>query len=87
MKYRVEERMDIGRRIYNGEMSCQGAADLYGINKHTAKRYLWLYRDTNGLAPKKGRRENLSRNVVKRAPSSSGDTANASFRLWIADRF
>ncbi len=40
MKYRVEERMDIGRRIYNDEMSCQGAADLYGINKHTAKRYL-----------------------------------------------
>ena len=76
MKYRVEERMDIGRRIYNGEMSCQGAAELYGINKHTAKRYLWLYRDTNGLAPKKGRRESLSRNVVKRVPSSSGDMAD-----------
>ena len=40
MKYRVGERMDIGRRIYNDEMSCQGAADLYGINKYTAKRYL-----------------------------------------------
>lgn len=76
MKYRVEERMDIGRRIYNDEMSCQGAADLYGINKHTAKRYLWLYRDTNGLAPKKGRRESLSRNVAKRASSLSGDMAD-----------
>lgn len=68
--------MDIGRRIYNDEMSCQGAADLYGINKHTAKRYLWLYRDTNGLAPKKGRRENLSRNVAKMASSLSGDMAD-----------
>ncbi len=76
MKYRVEERMGIGRRIYNGEMSCQGAAELYGINKHTAKRYLWLYRDTNGLAPKKGRCESLSRNVVKRVPSSSGGMAD-----------
>ena len=37
MKYRVEERMDIGRRIYNGEMSCKGAAELYGIRINTRK--------------------------------------------------
>lgn len=73
MKYRVEERLDIGRQIYNGEMTYQDAADLYGINKHTAKRYLWLYRDTNGLAPKKGIRERLSRSIAKRTSSSSRD--------------
>ena len=28
MKCRVEERLDIGRRIYNGEMTCQSEADL-----------------------------------------------------------
>ena len=76
MKYRVEERLDIGRRIYNGEMSCQGAADRYGINKHTAKRYLWLYRDTNGLPPQNGRRESLSRTVARKAVSPSGDMAD-----------
>lgn len=76
MKYRVEERLDIGRRIYNGEMNCQGAADRYGINKHTAKRYLWLYRDANGLAPKKGRRESLSRSIAKKISSPSGGMAD-----------
>lgn len=75
MKYRVEERLDIGRRIYNGEMTCQGAAVLYGINRQTAKRYLWLYRGSNGLPPKNGRRESLSKAVAKRAPSPSGDMA------------
>ena len=56
-------------------MTCQSAADLYGINKHTAKRYLWLYRDTNGLPPQKGRRESLSRTVARKAASPFGDMA------------
>ena len=43
---------------------------------HTAKRYLWLYRDANGLAPKKGRRESLSRSIAKKASSSSSDMAD-----------
>ena len=55
MKYTLEERLDIGRRIYEHELTCQQAADEYGIHKHTAKRYLWLYRDTNGLLPQKAR--------------------------------
>ena len=73
MKYTPEERMDIGRRIYSGELSCRIAAEIYGINKHTAKRYLWLYRDTLGLAPKVGRPESLSRAVAKMSSSSSGE--------------
>lgn len=73
MKYRPEERMDIGRRIYDGELSCRTAAEIYGINKHTAKRYLWLYRDTLGLPPKVGRPESLSRVVAKMTTPSSGE--------------
>ena len=73
MKYTPEERMDIGRRIYSGELSCRIAAEIYGINKHTAKRYLWLYRDTLGLPPKVGRPESLSRTVAKMTTSSSGE--------------
>ena len=59
MKYTPEERMDIGRRIYERELTCQSAAEVYGIHKHTAKRYLWMYRDTKGLPPKTGRPEGL----------------------------
>ena len=42
MKYTLEERLDIGRRIYEHELTCQQAAGEYGIHKHTAKRYLWI---------------------------------------------
>ena len=42
MKYTPKERMDIGRRIYERELTCQSAAEVYGIHKHTAKRYLWM---------------------------------------------
>ena len=31
MKYTKEERMEIGRRIYNGEISRYEAAEEYGI--------------------------------------------------------
>ena len=55
MKYTLGERQEIGRRIYEHELTCQQAADEYGIHKHTAKRYLWLYRDTNGLLPQRAR--------------------------------
>ena len=81
MKYMPEERMDIGRRIYDGELSCRTAAEIYGINKHTAKRYLWLYRDTLGLSPKVGRPESLSRAVAKKT-SSLEEGAGASRGLF-----
>ena len=55
MKYTLEERQEIGRRIYEHELTCQQAADEYGIHIHTAKRYLRLYRDTNGLQPQRAR--------------------------------
>lgn len=73
MKYTQEERMDIGRRIYDGELSRRIAAEIYGINKHTAKRYLWLYRDTLELPPKVGRPESLSGAATKMSSSSSGE--------------
>ena len=56
MKYTKEERLDIGRRIYNGEISRYQAAEEYGINDQTARDYMRLYRDVNQLAPKQGKR-------------------------------
>ena len=42
MKYTKEERLDIGRRIYNGEIGRSEAAEEYGIGDDTAKDYLGM---------------------------------------------
>ena len=54
MKYTLEQRLDIGRRIYEGEITRFQAAQEYDISDNTARNYMWLYRDTNNLPPKKG---------------------------------
>ena len=56
MKYTKEERLDIGRRIYNGELTRYQAAEQYGINDQTARNYMRMYRDANQLPPKRGKR-------------------------------
>ena len=56
MKYTREERLDIGRRIYDGEISRYQASEEYGISEQTARDYMRLYRDVNQLAPKQGKR-------------------------------
>lgn len=55
MKYSKEQRLDIGRRIYDGEISKYDAAELYDIGYQTARDYMRLYRDVNHLPPKRGR--------------------------------
>lgn len=52
MKYTKEQRLDIGRRIYDGELTAYQASEEYDINHYTARNYMWLYRDINQL-PKK----------------------------------
>lgn len=56
MKYTKEQRLDIGRRIYDGEISRYEAAEEYGINEQTARNYMRMYRDVNQLPPKQGQR-------------------------------
>ena len=53
MKYTKQQRLDIGRRIYEGELNRYEAAEEYGINYSTARDYMRLYRETNGLPPKR----------------------------------
>lgn len=55
MKYTKEQRLDIGRRIYDGEIDCYQAAEEYSINHYTARDYMRLYRDINQL-PKRSKR-------------------------------
>ena len=69
MKYTLEERLDIGRRIYDGEITKYQAASEYGINDQTARNYMRLYRDSNNLPPKRGSRNSYI------APSFSKEPA------------
>ena len=43
MKYIKEERLEIGRRIYEGEISSYKAAEEYNICLYTARDYMRLY--------------------------------------------
>jgi transposase len=54
MKYTKEQRLDIGRRIYDGEISKYEAAEQYDISYQTALDYMRLYRNENHLPPKCG---------------------------------
>ncbi len=56
MKYVKEERLNIGRRIYEGELSRFEAAEVYGIAEQTARDYMRLYRDFKHLPPKRPKR-------------------------------
>lgn len=44
MKYSKEERLVIGRRIYEGYLTTNAAAEEYGINYYTARDYLREYK-------------------------------------------
>ena len=52
MGYTREERLDIGRQIYNNELSKSDAAIKYSISEGTARDYMRLYQDVNDLPPK-----------------------------------
>lgn len=70
MKYTREERLDIGRRIYEGELGRYEAAEQYGINDQTARSYMRLYRDVNQLPPKKGTKkcQKAAKSITNAAP-------------------
>lgn len=53
MKYTLEERLKIGKEIYENEIIKYDAVNKYGISKDTARDYMRLYRDTYKLPPKK----------------------------------
>jgi transposase len=67
MKYTKEERLDIGRRIYDGEFSRYTAAEAYNISDQTARDYMRMYRAANHLPPKHNPR-NSNRKVATSLP-------------------
>ena len=50
MKYTKEERLEIGRRIYQGEITLATASTEYVINLYTARDYLRLYKASENLS-------------------------------------
>ena len=68
MKYTKEERLDIGRRIYDGEVTRFQAADQYGISDQTARDYMRLYRDENHLPPKRAAKMTIHSPSFRNAP-------------------
>ena len=72
MKYTREERLDIGRRIYDGEITRYEAADIYNISDQTARDYMRLYRDINHL-PSKGYKKSGQVKTVQKNPPGMED--------------
>ena len=73
MKYTKEQRLDIGRRIYDGEIDCHQAAEQDDINHYTARDYMRMYRDTNQLPCKTNTK--LNTNFIA-TPSTPNNKAN-----------
>lgn len=72
MKYTKKEKMEIGRRIYNDELTRNQAAEEYDIGEYTARDYMRMYRDLNHLPPKrKGRKKSGASYAPARLPDIS----------------
>ena len=70
MLYTLEERLEIGRRIYQNEISRYEASFKYGISQNTARDYMRLYRDHNDLPSKRGTSRKTLPAGVKTAQSA-----------------
>lgn len=72
MKYTKEKRHDIGRRIYDGELTRYEAAEEYEISEQTARNYMRLYRDVNHLPPRKGAQHICGLAKTRSVPTPTG---------------
>lgn len=84
MKYRKEERMEIGRRIYDCEIDRYAAAEEYGISEQTAREYMRLYRKINGL-PAKRQKRTVCAPSVKKAPAGMDELKGMTKEELIAE--
>ena len=78
VKYTQEERLDIGRRIYEGEMTRYQAAEVYGINDQTARNYMRMYRDANQLPAKRGKKATVKAPSFQNAPANMDELESMS---------
>ena len=76
MKYTKEQRLDIGRKLYAGEITRHQAAEIYGISEQSARDYMRLYRDSEKLPPKQAAKHSVSAPSFKSEPASVEDFRN-----------
>ena len=67
MKYSKEERIDIGAKIYNNEITKYEAAEKYEISVYSAREYMRMYRDTHGLPEKSRSKEVQQVKIIEQA--------------------
>ena len=60
MKYTKEQRLDIAKRVYDGELTVEEAAVKYELNPSSVKGYLRLYRAETGLPPRTHKTGNVT---------------------------
>ena len=64
MSYTVEEKMDIGRRVHERELTRQAAATEYKISPYTVRDYVAMYRTANHLSPARN-----TKGVLRQVPT------------------
>ena len=70
MSYTLEQRLAIGKEIYDGELTRYEAAKKYDICEESARRYMRLYRDTNQLPPRRTNHKRCS-DITTSVPTQS----------------
>lgn len=74
MKYTKEQRLEIGREIYEGKLSRYEAAEQYGISEDSARDYMRLYRDVHHLPSKRSCSSNtITAKSAQATPSALED--------------
>ena len=58
VKYTKEERLDIGRRVYAGELTEIEAQQEYRIGRTCVQNYVYQYKVANGIPTKKLNQKN-----------------------------
>ncbi len=73
MKYTREQRLDIAKRVYDGELTVEEAAVKYELSPSSVKGYLRLYRAETGLPPRTRRKktENVTQHIEEEQKDSS----------------
>ena len=71
MKYTKEERLVIGKKIYDGELGRYEAAAEYSISDQTARDYMRLYRTLNQLPPRYSPRKSYVMAKAAAAPAGT----------------
>ena len=72
MKYTRQERLEIGRKIFEGDFSVHEAAEIYGVNFYTARGYLRTYKAAEGLREEEGQQ-----------PEEQPESAPTSYKAYL----